>query len=175
MGHSQCSNAQMMLKSNSFGQQIQHSSSSSHEYQITRNFDMIGSASCDGFQSISASDLSSRYDQSPAYNNIRGDNNPGEEEIIRWLSQEMLENDESQHPLFFSSMGEAAPFNEINNFNSGSSSYTQQPSMNFISEEDRSSSGKAGKGFLKIKAALIWGIFIRKKAAKKRAQLVELG
>uniref|UniRef100_F6I7S3 Uncharacterized protein n=1 Tax=Vitis vinifera TaxID=29760 RepID=F6I7S3_VITVI len=42
-------------------------------------------------------------------------------------------------------------------------------------DEDRSrSSGKAVVGWLKLKAALRWGIFVRKKAAERRAQLVEL-
>ncbi|KAJ4958448.1 hypothetical protein NE237_025559 [Protea cynaroides] len=36
------------------------------------------------------------------------------------------------------------------------------------------SSGKAVVGWLKLKAALRWGIFVRKRAAEKRAQLVEL-
>ncbi|KAJ0082207.1 hypothetical protein Patl1_10878 [Pistacia atlantica] len=46
------------------------------------------------------------------------------------------------------------------------------PSANYSYEDDRSrSSGKAVVGWLKLKAALRWGIFIRKKAAEKRAQL----
>ncbi|KAF9683508.1 hypothetical protein SADUNF_Sadunf04G0021100 [Salix dunnii] len=40
---------------------------------------------------------------------------------------------------------------------------------------DRSrSSGKAVVGWLKLKVALRCGIFVRKKAAERRAQLVEL-
>lgn len=35
-------------------------------------------------------------------------------------------------------------------------------------------SGKAVVGWLKLKAALRWGIFVRKRAAEKRAQLIEL-
>ncbi|KAK8947388.1 hypothetical protein KSP39_PZI006994 [Platanthera zijinensis] len=38
----------------------------------------------------------------------------------------------------------------------------------------RSTSGKAVVGWLKIKAAMRWGIFIRKKAAERRAQIIEL-
>ncbi|KAK8953057.1 hypothetical protein KSP40_PGU014329 [Platanthera guangdongensis] len=38
----------------------------------------------------------------------------------------------------------------------------------------RSSSGKAVVWWLKIKAAMRWGIFIRKKAAERRAQIIEL-
>ncbi|GKV53037.1 hypothetical protein SLEP1_g59587 [Rubroshorea leprosula] len=41
-------------------------------------------------------------------------------------------------------------------------------------DEDRSRPGKAVVGFLKIKAALRWGFFIRKKAAERQAQIVEL-
>ena len=36
------------------------------------------------------------------------------------------------------------------------------------------SPGKAVVGWLKIKAAMRWGIFVRKKAAERRAKLVEL-
>lgn len=52
------------------------------------------------------------------------------------------------------------------------SSYMPSPIPNF--DEDRSRSGKAVVGWLKIKAAMRWGFFIRKKAAERRAQIVEL-
>jgi hypothetical protein len=41
-------------------------------------------------------------------------------------------------------------------------------------EDSVKCSGKAVVGWLKLKAALRWGIFIRKKAAERRAQLTEL-
>ena len=40
-------------------------------------------------------------------------------------------------------------------------------------DEDRRP-GRAVVGWLKIKAAMRWGFFIRKKAAERRAQIVEL-
>ena len=53
--------------------------------------------------------------------------------------------------------------------------YMQSPLPNpgFEGEPSRPS-GKAVVGWLKIKAAMRWGIFVRKKAAERRAQLVEL-
>ncbi|KAK9931816.1 hypothetical protein M0R45_019077 [Rubus argutus] len=52
-------------------------------------------------------------------------------------------------------------------------SYMQSPMPNF--DEDRTRPGKAVVGWLKIKAAMRWGFFVRKKAAeRRRAQLVEL-
>jgi hypothetical protein len=47
------------------------------------------------------------------------------------------------------------------------------PTIGFDGEPSRPS-GKAVVGWLKIKAAMRWGIFVRKKAAERRAQLVEL-
>ena len=41
-------------------------------------------------------------------------------------------------------------------------------------DEDRSRPGRAVVGWLKIKAAMRWGFFIRKIAAEKRAQIEEL-
>ncbi|KAA8537092.1 hypothetical protein F0562_029570 [Nyssa sinensis] len=71
-------------------------------------------------------------------------------EEIRLRSSEMLENDD---------MSEAAK--DI------------QHGWSWGGERGRSS-GKAVVGWLKLKAALRWGIFIRKRAAERRAQLVEL-
>lgn len=51
--------------------------------------------------------------------------------------------------------------------------YEQQVDRTYGQERGRGS-GKAVVGWLKLKAALRWGIFIRKKAAERRAQLVEL-
>ncbi|MCO5571712.1 hypothetical protein L7F22_025459 [Adiantum nelumboides] len=56
------------------------------------------------------------------------------------------------------------------------SNFTPAPAINYIDEGVRTS-GKAYIGWLKLKAALRWGIFIRKIAAKKaiqRAQLEEI-
>ncbi|KAI9117161.1 hypothetical protein K1719_011327 [Acacia pycnantha] len=51
--------------------------------------------------------------------------------------------------------------------------YMASPMPNF--DEDSARPGRAVVGWLKIKEAMRWGFFIRKKAAESRAQLVELG
>ncbi|KAJ4957690.1 hypothetical protein NE237_024801 [Protea cynaroides] len=96
------------------------------------------------------------------------------EEDIRMRSHEMLENEDMQHLLRIFSMGGHAPVNVAEDGYPYSSSLPS-PSLNYGYDEERSrSSGKAVVGWLKLKAALRWGIFIRKKAARRRAQLVEL-
>lgn len=171
--HSYRSNAQMQLESNTVGRMC-----SSHQSQMTRNDHMSQpeSASCFEFQSIGSSGLPSNLisydDQSAGYNNNRGADELFSEEEIRMRSHEMLENDDMQQLLRLFSTGAAS----ANASNDGYpySSYIQPPSTNFNFEEDRRSSGKFVVEWLKLKAALRWGIFIRKKAAERRAQLVEL-
>ncbi|PIN10830.1 hypothetical protein CDL12_16577 [Handroanthus impetiginosus] len=105
----------------------------------------------------------------------RGFENIPEDEI-RVRSHEMLENEDMQHLLRVFSMGGHGH----TAFNSNENNYTYSPfppitppTFSFPEEHTRSS-GKAVVGWLKLKAALRWGIFIRKKAAERRAQLVEL-
>ncbi|KAK7319610.1 hypothetical protein RJT34_04333 [Clitoria ternatea] len=100
------------------------------------------------------------------------------EDEIRLRSHEMLENEDMQHLLrIFNMEGQAhhPSFNAHEDGYPSSSGYMPSTSMsyNFDDEQNRSS-GKAVVGWLKLKAALRWGIFIRKKAAERRAQLVEL-
>ncbi|KAL0305814.1 UNVERIFIED_CONTAM: Calmodulin-binding protein 60 B [Sesamum radiatum] len=67
-----------------------------------------------------------------------------------------------------------ASFN-INENNYAYPAYTPMTPSTFGFDVDRTRpSGKAVVGWLKLKAALRWGIFIRKKAAERRAQIVEL-
>ncbi|KAI4299286.1 hypothetical protein L6164_032760 [Bauhinia variegata] len=118
-----------------------------------------------GFQAVSSSN--------PAY---RGAEDFTEEEIqIR--SHEMLENEDMQHLLHIFNMG-GHGHTSLNASDDGypySSPYMSAPPMNYNFDDERNrSSGKAVVGWLKLKAALRWGIFIRKKAAEKRAQIVEL-
>lgn len=82
----------------------------------------------------------------------------------------MLENEDMQHLLRLFSMGGHAAIN-IPEDGFEFPSYMQSPQQY---DEDRSRSGKAVVGWLKIKAAMRWGFFIRKKAAERRAQIVEL-
>ncbi|KAF6168701.1 hypothetical protein GIB67_026587 [Kingdonia uniflora] len=96
------------------------------------------------------------------------------EEDIRMRSHEMLENEDMQHLLRYLSMAGNGGGN-LTEDGYPFTSYMPAPSPNFSFDEERTrSSGKAVVGWLKLKAALRWGIFIRKKAAEKRAQLVEI-
>ncbi|KAL2480965.1 Calmodulin-binding protein 60 B [Abeliophyllum distichum] len=96
------------------------------------------------------------------------------EEEIRIRSHEMLENEDMQHLLRLFSMGGHASVN-VPEDGYGFPSFVPVPSPSFNYNEDRTRSGKAVVGWLKIKAAMRWGIFVRKKAAeRRRAQIVEL-
>ncbi|KAL4280454.1 hypothetical protein GQ457_03G037190 [Hibiscus cannabinus] len=101
------------------------------------------------------------------------------EEEIRMRSNEMLDNEDMQQLLRIFNMGShchtTAPFNAIEDGHPYSSAYTPAPSLTHGYDNEASrSSGKAVVGWLKLKAALRWGIFLRKKAAERRAHLVEL-
>jgi hypothetical protein len=94
-------------------------------------------------------------------------------EEIRMRSHEILENDEMQQMLRILSTGGTLTNLTEDSFNFPP--YMPAPSPNMPFEDDRSRApGKAVVGWLKIKAAMRWGIFVRKKAAERRAQLVEL-
>jgi len=54
-----------------------------------------------------------------------------------------------------------------------SDQYEAQIDKGYMREGGRGA-GKAVVGWLKLKAALRWGIFIRKKAAERRPQIVEI-
>uniref|UniRef100_A0A1J3HBI4 Calmodulin-binding protein 60 B n=1 Tax=Noccaea caerulescens TaxID=107243 RepID=A0A1J3HBI4_NOCCA len=95
------------------------------------------------------------------------------EEEIRLRSHEMLENEDMQQFLRLFSMGGG----------NGSATHLPEDGYTFPSflhtpmqgyDEDRGRSGRAVVGWLKIKAAMRWGFFIRRKAAERRAQIVEL-
>ncbi|KAJ1433506.1 hypothetical protein SESBI_06042 [Sesbania bispinosa] len=92
------------------------------------------------------------------------------EEEIRLRSHEMLENEDMQHLLRLFSMGGHASMNAEDGYSYPS--FMQSPMPNF--DEDRSRPGRAVVGWLKIKAAMRWGFFIRKIAAERRAQIEEL-
>jgi len=99
------------------------------------------------------------------------------EEEIRIRSHEMLENEDMQQLLRMFNMGSHAhaSFNAHEDGYPNPSAYMPANSMSYnFDDEPKSSSGKAVVGWLKLKAALRWGIFVRKKAADRRAQLIEL-
>ncbi|XP_011001128.1 PREDICTED: uncharacterized protein LOC105108501 [Populus euphratica] len=126
-----------------------------------------GQTSIPGFQSFGSSTL----------NPYKGTEDFFSEEEIRTRSHEMLENDDMQHLLRIFNMGGQG----LSSFNATEDGYpflstnmpTAPPNYSFGDDPSRSS-GKAVVGWLKLKAALRWGIFVRKKAAERRAQLVEL-
>ncbi|KAG0468668.1 hypothetical protein HPP92_017996 [Vanilla planifolia] len=92
------------------------------------------------------------------------------EEEIRVRSHEILENEDMQQLLRMLSMGAAAA-----NIQEDGYGFASSPFLDCRPEYDCGrSSGKAVIGWLKIKAAMRWGIFIRKKAAERRAHLIEL-
>ncbi|XVE97502.1 hypothetical protein REPUB_Repub03eG0025000 [Reevesia pubescens] len=97
-------------------------------------------------------------------------------EEIRVRSSEMLETDDMQRLLktFGVGVDMGAGFGH-----SDEACYTYTVPYDHqidhpYAQERSKGSGKAVVGWLKLKAALRWGIFIRKKAAERRAQLVEL-
>ncbi|KAF3452981.1 hypothetical protein FNV43_RR03414 [Rhamnella rubrinervis] len=99
-------------------------------------------------------------------------------EEIRLRSSEMLESDDMQRLLKTFNMGVGVGMGS----SLGSSDepcytysvqYEPQMGQSFEQEPGRSS-GKAVVGWLKLRAALRWGIFVRRRAAERRAQLTEL-
>ncbi|XP_059635468.1 calmodulin-binding protein 60 E-like [Cornus florida] len=97
---------------------------------------------------------------------------------IRLRSSEMLESDDMQRLL--KTFGVGVGVGMGSGFDHSDEScysydvpYENQVDQTYGQEIGRSS-GKAVVGWLKLKAALRWGIFVRKKAAERRAQLVEL-
>lgn len=105
----------------------------------------------------------------------RGIDNLLPEDEIRMRSHEILENYDMQHLLRMFSMGGTAAATPLQEDGYGFTPYTPSPFSNYGFHEERNhSSGKAVVGWLKIKAAMRWGIFVRKKAAERRAHLVEL-
>ncbi|GKV00494.1 hypothetical protein SLEP1_g13170 [Rubroshorea leprosula] len=154
--------------------------SNAPQSQSTRNdSNVVGLAlgppqsSTSGFQNVGSSGQPSNINPFDDWSHNR-DNGVDEyfaEEEIRIRSHEMLENEDMQHMLRLFSMGGHASMNMPEDAYTFPP-YVASPMPNF--DEDRSRPGKAVVGWLKIKAAMRWGFFIRKKAAERRAQLVEL-
>lgn len=91
------------------------------------------------------------------------------EEEIRLRSHEILESEDMQQLLQLFSMGGG-------NGEDGFTFPSFMPNTPMIQrgDEDCGRSGKPVVGWLKIKAAMRWGFFIRRKAAERRAQITEL-
>nr|XP_029121769.1 calmodulin-binding protein 60 E isoform X1 [Elaeis guineensis] len=96
-------------------------------------------------------------------------------EEIRIRSLEILEHGDMQ--CLLSSFNT----NGVGVFGSSSEAHYSYPSAHFepqsecmFGQEHNRNNAKAAISWLKLKAAFRWGIFVRKKAAERRAQLVEL-
>ncbi|PSS04292.1 Calmodulin-binding protein 60 B like [Actinidia chinensis var. chinensis] len=168
------SNSRAQFDSNLFpfhDQQI----SNSHQIQSNRTGLALGPPQSSSFETIGSSVQNANLNPFDDWSNNRDKVTEDfmSEEEIRIRSHEILESEDMQHLLRFWSMGNHTP---INGPEDGFTfpSYIPSPSPSFGFDEDRGRSGKAVVGWLKIKAAMRWGFFIRKKAAERRAQLVEL-
>lgn len=99
-------------------------------------------------------------------------------EEIRLRSSEMLESDDMQRLLKTFNMGvDAGMGPAFGHSDDACYSYNipfERDMDRVLSQEHGRGTGKAVVGWLKLRAALRWGIFVRKKAAARRAQLVEL-
>lgn len=94
-------------------------------------------------------------------------------EDIRLRSSEMLESDDMQKLL--KNFGMGSTFGHADDTSYCYNIPYEQHQVNNTCEQERGrSSGKAVVGWLKLKAALRWGIFVRRKAAERRAHLIEL-
>ncbi|XP_020578285.1 calmodulin-binding protein 60 B-like isoform X2 [Phalaenopsis equestris] len=173
------SNVHIPYDDTSFAPQTQFNNSSSHQPLLTRSSN-TGLALAPplqqpslGYQPLQTVNANSYEDWSRPRDN-RGVEDFFSEDEIRMRSHEILENDDMQHLLRVFNMGGAAGAN-LPEDGFGFSSYMPSPFPSYNFDDDRNrSSGKAVVGWLKIKAAMRWGIFIRKKAAERRAHLVEL-
>ncbi|KAL5174796.1 Calmodulin-binding protein 60 B [Glycine soja] len=162
-------NSSIQFDDNAFPLQNQLMSVS-HHTQLPRNENgrTVGppQSSTHGFEPLTISN--------PTY---RGAEEYFPEEEIRIRRNEMLENNDMQHLLrIFNMGGQSHPtLNAQDDGYPSSSTYISANPMGYnFDDEPNRSSGKAVVGWLKLKAALRWGIFIRKQAAERRAQLVEL-
>jgi hypothetical protein len=105
-----------------------------------------------------------------SHNRDKGVDDFFSEDEIRVRSNEILENEDMQHLLRLFSMGGHSSMNPEDGYSFPP--FMPSPMPNF--DEDRSRPGRAVVGWLKIKAAMRWGFFIRKIAAEKRAQIEEI-
>lgn len=98
-------------------------------------------------------------------------------EEIRLKSSEMLESDEQILSKIFGMGAGVGMGSGLGHSDEACYAYSlrdePQTDQRFGQERGRSS-GRAVVGWLKLKAALRWGIFVRRRAAERRAQLTEL-
>lgn len=127
-----------------------------------------------GYMSLGGTSNFSADWSRPNYGNGFEDFNVADE--IRIRSSEMLESDDMQRLLMktFSmgvGIGTGSGFGHSDEACYNYSVQYEPHVGQSVRKEHGKSSGKAVVGWLKLKAALRWGIFIRKRAAERRAQL----
>ncbi|KAM5548150.1 calmodulin-binding protein 60 E-like [Rosa sericea] len=127
-----------------------------------------------GYMSLGGTSNFSTDWSRPNYGNGFEDFNVADE--IRIRSSEMLESDDMQRLLMKTfSMGVGiGTGSSFGNSDEACYNYSVQYEPHVgqsVRKEHGKSSGKAVVGWLKLKAALRWGIFVRKRAAERRAQL----
>ncbi|XP_047308136.1 calmodulin-binding protein 60 D-like [Impatiens glandulifera] len=160
-----------------------------HESQIPRPEDLSTQSLTSGFHTGAGGALS----EFGSFRNI-GAGELFSEEEIRMRSHEMLENDDMQQLLGFLNMEGGHSRSSTTSSTLDSISYPSTSASIYAAPnnagynnyglvgggvgvggaDEGGPPGKAVVGWLKLKAAMRWGIFIRKKAAERRAQLVEL-
>lgn len=172
------SNSHAQYSSASFVPQDQQTNSShqmqNHRYDKGEGLALGPAESSSSFQTLNTSVQHSSLNPFDwSQNRDEGIEDFLSEEEIHARSHEMLENDDMQHLLrLFSMQGHSSITGPDDGFSFPS--FAPSPLPNFSFDEERNRPGKAVVGWLKIKAAMRWGFFIRKKAAERRAQIVQL-
>ncbi|XP_039131916.1 LOW QUALITY PROTEIN: calmodulin-binding protein 60 D-like [Dioscorea cayenensis subsp. rotundata] len=152
----------------SMSQALQPSNLNSYDDSTTHQRDL----SDEDIHMITHKLLGNEDDRTTHQREIRVDDFFTEEEISM-RSHKLLENEDTQHLLRVHSMGGTAHLAE-DGFSFSLIHAITIPLTITLTRISNHISGKVVVGWLKIKAAMRWGIFIRKKAAERRAQLVEL-
>ncbi|GAA0166537.1 hypothetical protein LIER_21670 [Lithospermum erythrorhizon] len=156
-------------------QQINHSNQVDHIKYDNRMSLALGPPQASSFENVTSSVHQSNVNPFADWSQTH-DKGPEDflsEEEIRLRSHEMLANEDMQHLLRLFSFGGHASV-DVPEDGFSFPPYMPSPALNFSFSEDHSRPDKAVVGWLKIKAAMRWGFFIRKKAAERRAQIVQL-
>ncbi|KAI8570420.1 hypothetical protein RHMOL_Rhmol01G0032500 [Rhododendron molle] len=153
------------------------SNSQLSEFPFMRSDSMAGTASLD-YGAVGMSEFGGSFFPGEWSRPRDGQGLQDFSEEIRLRSLEMLDGDDMQRLLKTFSTGLGVGMGSAFGHSvEGGYSYNapseHQLDQRYGQERGRSS-GRAVVGWLKLKAALRWGIFVRKRAAERRAQLVEL-
>eukprot|EP00250_Pteridium_aquilinum_P026400 c32954_g1_i1 orf=304-2286(-) len=110
----------------------------------------------------------------PTHNPMTPEDIGYNEEDIRAKALEMLGSEDIQQLLRFQYVPHPENLQQLQGEETYFSGFTPSPGTTTYIGDGGRSSGKAYVGWLKLKAALRWGIFIRKIAAKKAIQRAKL-